>query len=929
MTQAAASPGTPSPDRPTDRAHDVLRQERQPMESLFAPRNVAVIGATETPNSVGRTVLWNLIRSPFGGTVYPVNLKRPNVLGIKAYPSVAAIPERLDLAVICTPAPTVPALIGQCADAGVPAAIVISAGFKELGPPGVELERQVLENARRGRMRLIGPNCLGVMNPVTGLNATFAGGMARPGNVAFLSQSGALLTAILDWSFSENVGFSACVSTGSMLDVGWGDLIDYFGNDPHTHSILLYMESIGDARAFLSAAREVALNKPIIVIKPGRSEQAAKAAASHTGSLTGSDEVLQAAFRRCGVLRVDNIADVFYMAETLSKQPRPRGPRLTILTNAGGPGVLATDALIANGGELTTLSSETQQSLNSFLPPHWSRNNPIDILGDAGPDRYAKALETAGKDPNSDGLLVILTPQDMTDATRTADALRPYGKIEGKPVLASWMGGPFVEAGVQLLNQAGIPTFPYPDTAARAFTYMWRYTYNLRALYETPTLDEDGDPAAHTAGRAETAKIIDDARATGREILTEYESKRLLAAYGIPTVPTEIATDAKQAVEIANRMGYPAVLKIHSLTITHKTDVGGIQLNLRDADAVTRAFDAIRSSVAEKVGAEHFQGVTVQPMVKLSDAYELIVGSSIDPQFGPVLLFGTGGQLVEVFKDRSLGLPPLTRTLARRMVEQTKIYKALQGVRGRKPVDLNALDRLLVQFSLLVIEQPWIREIDINPLLASGDGLIALDARVLVHGKDISPDKLPRPAIRPYPTQYMATIALRDHGNMPVMIRPIRPDDEPAMVRFHQTLSERTVQLRYFSPLKLSRRVAHDRLTRIVFTDYDREMVMVVERLGVRSQSREILGVGRLSRLPGGNEAEFALLISDQWQGKGLGMQLLAHLLKVAREEHIARVSADILPDNKQMQDLAKKAGFTLTHDPHDSTCHAEIALSS
>src|SRR6478735_2673888 len=370
-------------------------QRNQPLDVFFSPKSVAVIGATENPGSVGRTLLWNLVTNPFGGTVYPVNPKRPNVLGIKAYPDIASVPDRVDLAVIVTPAPTVPDLVAQCVEAGVRGAIVISAGFKETGRAGAELERQVLEQARRGRMRIIGPNCLGVMNPLTGLNATFAGAMARAGSVAFLSQSGALLTAILDWSFAENVGFSACVSTGSMLDVGWGDLIDYFGNDPRTHAILIYMESIGDARSFLSAAREVALNKPIIVIKPGRSEQAAKAAASHTGSLTGSDEVLQAAFRRCGVLRVDNIADLFYMAETLSKQPRPRGPRLTILTNAGGPGVLATDALIANGGELTALSAETQQSLNSFLPPHWSRNNPIDILGDAGPDRYAKALETA------------------------------------------------------------------------------------------------------------------------------------------------------------------------------------------------------------------------------------------------------------------------------------------------------------------------------------------------------------------------------------------------------------------------------------------------------------------------------------------------------------------------------------------------------
>jgi acetyltransferase len=496
-----------------------------------------------------------------------VNPKRAGVLGIKAYPTIKDVPAKVDLAVIVTPAPTVPGIIAQCVEAGVKAAIVISAGFKELGPSGADLERQIAAEAKRGRMRIIGPNCLGVMNPLTGLNATFAKGMARPGNVAFVSQSGALLTAVLDWSVRELVGFSAIVSTGSMLDVGWGDLIDYLGNDPRTQSIVIYMESVGDARAFLSAAREVSLTKPIIVIKAGRTEAAAKAAASHTGSLTGSDEVLNAAFRRTGVLRVDSIAEVFDMAELLSRQPRPAGPRLTILTNAGGPGVLATDALITAGGELATLSPETVKRLDAILPPHWSRNNPIDILGDAGPERYSKSLEIAADDEGSDGLLVILTPQDMTDPTQTAEALRKYAKIEGKPVIASWMGGPDVDAGIAILNRAGIPTFAYPDRAAKAFNYMWRYTYNLRGIYETPTLaafDEDQTRALEV-GR----QIVDAARKEGRTLLDEVESTRLLAAYGIPTTRMEVAADAESAQRLAESIGFPVVLKIHSRTITH------------------------------------------------------------------------------------------------------------------------------------------------------------------------------------------------------------------------------------------------------------------------------------------------------------------------------------------------------------------------
>ncbi len=904
-----------------DKAHDVLRSEAHPLEPFFTPKNVAVIGATETPGSVGRTILWNLVSNPFGGTVFPVNPKRPGVLGIKAYPNIKSVPEKVDLAVIVTPASTVPGLIGECVDAGVKAAVVISAGFKELGAPGIELERQVMEKARKGAMRIIGPNCLGVMNPLSGLNATFAGGMARPGNVAFLSQSGALMTAVLDWSFKEKVGFSAFMSIGSMLDVDWGDLIDYLGNDPRTHSIVIYMESIGDPRSFLSAAREVALTKPIIVIKAGRTEAAAKAAASHTGSLTGSDEVLDAAFRRSGVLRVTNIAEVFDMAEVLGKQPRPAGKRLTILTNAGGPGVLATDALITAGGELATISKETIEEMNKYMPPAWSRSNPVDILGDAKADRYAKALEIAAKDPNSDGLLVIFTPQDMCEPTQTAELLKPFAKIEGKPVLASWMGGPVVEAGIDILNRAGIPTYEYPDTAARAFYYMWRYSYNLKGLYETPTLpaDEEG-----VINREAANAIIQAARSEGRTILTEYESKKLLATYGIPTVQTEIAATEPDAIKAADAIGYPIVLKLYSETITHKTDVGGVKLNLRDAEAVKKAFNDIKKSVSEKVGAQHFQGVTVQPMVKL-DGYEIIIGSSLDPQFGPVLLFGSGGQLVEVFKDRALGLPPLTATMARRMMEQTKIYTALKGVRGRDPVDMNALETLMVRFSQLVVEQKWIKELDINPLLASPEQLLALDARVVVHGPEVQEADLPRPAIRPYPTQWISKFALEDGSE--VTIRPIRPEDEPLMIKFHETLSERSVRLRYFHPMKLGARTAHERLIRVCFTDYDRDIALVADQRHADTGEHEILGVGRLSKIHHRNEAEFAVLISDQWQNRGLGTELLKRVLQVARDEKLDRVSADILPDNLEMQRVAEKLGFSLRRSTDEAMIAAEMKL--
>jgi acetyltransferase len=868
---------------------------------------VAVIGATDRPGTVGRTVLENLLHPGFQGKVFAVNAKREQVLGLKAYKSIRDIPERVDLAVIATPATTVPQLIGECVDAGARSAVVISAGFKERGAEGTALERQIQEQLRRSSspLRLIGPNCLGIMSPPLGLNATFAKDAPRAGSVAFLSQSGALLTAILDWSYREEVGFSAIVSTGSMLDVGWGDLIYHFGNDPHTKSILIYMESVGDARSFLSAAREVALTKPIIVIKAGSTEAASRAAASHTGALTGSAEVLDAAFRRSGVLRVHNIADLFYMAEVLGRQPRPKGPRLTILTNAGGPAVLATDALVTNGGELAELSPESLNRLNEFLPAHWSHNNPIDILGDADSERYARALEIASQDPNSDGLLVILAPQGMTDPLQIAERMKPYAKGSGKPVLASWMGGNSIAAGEAVLNSAGIPTFPFPDTAARAFTYMWRYTYNLRALYETPTLAEDSEMTS--ASRAQVEQIIQHAREHGRTLLTEVESKQLLSLYGIPTIETRVATSEDEAARIAAGMGFPIVLKVFSETITHKTDVGGVKLNLRDEAAVRSAYRAIQSSVAEKAGAEQFAGVTVQPMVKL-DGYELILGSSIDPQFGPVILFGSGGQLVEVYRDHALALPPLNTTLAQRMMEQTRIFTALKGVRGRKPVNIAALSHLLVRFSQLVLEQRWIAEIDINPLIASPERLLALDARIVLHGPAVTLDQLPKSAIRPYPIQYVSSWTMKD-GNQ-VTIRPIRPEDEPLMVKFHETLSDRSVYLRYFCSLSLSRRVEHERLLRICFGDYDREMALVAERIDPGTGERRIIAVGRLSKLHEGNEAEVAVLVSDQFQKLGLGNELLRRVIQVARDEKLSRVSAEMLPDNIAMQIIMKRVGF-------------------
>jgi acetyltransferase len=871
------------------------------LDAIFNPKGVAVVGATERPNTVGRTIFYNLITNPFGGTVYPVNPGRDSVLGVKAYKSLSDCPGDIDLVVVVTPSQTVPGIVQEAVDKGAKGAIIISAGFKERGPEGIALEERVMAIAQ-DKMRIIGPNCLGVMNPIGGMNATFAAAMANPGNIGFLSQSGAMCTSVLDYSFEENLGFSAFVSVGSMLDVDWGDLIYYLGDDPRTEAIVIYMESVGNARSFLSAAREVALKKPIIVVKAGRTEAAAQAAASHTGSLTGSDDVLDAAFRRVGVLRVDEISDIFYTAEVLSKQPRPAGRRLSIITNAGGPGVLATDSLIRDGGELADISDETMTALNEILPEAWSHANPIDILGDATPETYAKSLEVASKDENADGMLIILTPQSMTDPTKTAEYLKPYANI-GKPVIASWMGGEEIRAGEQVLAQAGIPNFPFPDTAVRLFNYMWKYSYSLRGLYQVPNAAEDADGFDR-----ETAQtIIETVRAQGRQILTETESKAVLAAYDIPTIPMAIAETSEQAVRAADEMGYPVVVKLNSETITHKTDVGGVRLNLQNAQDVEEAFMAIQRNVAEQYTPQDFNGVSVQPMIKLDEGYELILGSSLDPQFGPVLLFGTGGTLVEVYKDKALGLPPLTTTLARRMIDQTKIAEALKGIRGRAPVDTEFLEKIIVRFGQLAVENPLIAEMDINPMFVSDQYILALDARVVLHPPDTDLATIPQPAIRPYPNQYASTYALDDRE---LIIRPIKPEDEPMAVEFHQSLSEQTVKLRYMYNFPLQQRITHERLAALTFVDYDRQIALVaVDESNVEPK---MVAVARLKYLSGTKEVgEFTILVSDEYQGQGLGSHLLGRLLDIGKQEGVKRVFGRLMIQNNKSVEFLHNFGFT------------------
>lgn len=904
----------------TDPSQNFMDRYPQPLDALFLPSSVAVIGAKDDPGSVGATILNNLKSGGFKGRLYPINPKRSEVFGLPCFPSISDVPEPVDLVVIVTPAATVPKLVAQCVAAKVKSAIIISAGFKELGPSGIKLEEEILTYARQGRMPIIGPNCLGIMNPNHHLNATFARSMALPGHLAFISQSGAMCTAVLDWSFREKIGFSAFVSIGSMADVNWGTLIDYLGSDPHTHSLLLYMETIGDARSFLTAAREVALEKPIIVIKAGRSQAAAKAAASHTGSLAGSDEVFDAALERVGVLRVNSISELFSMASVLARQPRPRGPRLSIVTNAGGPAVLATDATVLNQAELAVLEDHTLEALNTFLPAAWSHGNPIDILGDASAEAYAKTLAALSHDNQSDGVLVILSPQDMTDPTATAEMIKPYAHMAGKPILASWMGGETVSEGTRILTAANIPVFEYPDDAAKTFATMWRYSKNLRSLYETPHIGQIENLENEETQAARVQKMIHEIQRQGRTLLTEAESKQLLNIYHIPVVETLFAATSHDAVEIARKMGFPVVLKISSETITHKSDIGGVKLNLASTEDVSRAFDEIKESVTRLAGAEHFHGVTVQRMVKRGSGYELILGSSTDPQFGPVLLFGTGGQLVEIFKDRALAIPPLNTTLARLFMEKTKIYEALHGVRGRKAVDLKALEDVLINFSKMVVENRRIKECDINPILISEDEMVALDARIILHEADLSDDELPKLSIRPYPLNYVKNSTLKD--GTPIVLRPIRPEDENLIVAFHRHLSENSVRQRFFAFMSLDERVAHERLIRLCFTDYDREWSTVAQIEG--KHGPQIIGTSRLYCVPGTKYAHFAMIIADEYHQKSLGTQLLAQMIHIARQEHIEMIDARILSENVGMIRLCEKQGFTISQDKEPDIIRAQ-----
>lgn len=863
------------------------------LDALFKPTSIAVLGASTTEGSVGYSLFANL--KTFPGKLYAINPNRTTVQGFKSYKSINDIP-RPDLCVIATPAQTVPQLVVECGKAGVKAIIVVSAGFMETGKEGEKLGQELINTARTYGMRILGPNCLGFICPHQNINASFGNLTPLKGTVAFISQSGALGTAILDWATSRHIGFRYFVSVGSMIDIGFDDLIDYFGMDPSVNSILIYMESITKARRFMSAARAFARNKPIIVLKAGISQEGAQAAKSHTGALAGNDQAFDAAFERAGIIRVQNIEELFHTAEALALQPRPKGNRLAILTNAGGPGVLSTDVFIAHHGSLASLSPKTMNALNKILPSAWSHGNPIDILGDAPPQRYASALEQCVGDENVDGILVILTPQAMTDPLGVAQAI---SKIQGsgKTILASWMGGKSVEEGKQILAKAGIPVYGAPESAILAFLTMYKYDYNLQLLEETPEQDIFYSPK-----KIQSAAIISYALQQHKKSLLEQQAKQILVNYGFSIPSSLIAKTAGNASAYADRLGYPLAMKIISPDILHKTDAHCVKLHITTSSQARKAFCDILEAAKKYKKNVIIEGVIMEKMVDRK--FEVLLGAKRDPLFGPVIMFGTGGTLVELYQDVAIMLPPLNTLLAQRLIEKTKIYTLLKGYRGQKGINLKKLQQLIVQFSHLVINHPEISEIEINPLALENSTATVLDARILLNEGQATNDTV----ISPYPNQFLKKILL-PKGKQ-IILRPIKPEDEHMLAALFSSFSVETQRFRFFDIIK---DISHEHLVRYTQIDYDRELSLVAETH--QGSKKQIVAIVRYIADPWNISAEFSVVVSDQWRGLGIGKAATDTLLEIAKSRGIQRIYARLLPDNSIMVAMFNKRGFHVSQE--------------
>ncbi len=879
------------------------------LTSLFAPKSVAVFGASDRVDSVGQIVFQNMLDSGFKGALYPINSRSPEVQGRKTYGSIAEIEEIVELAVIATPPQTVPDIIEACGLHGVKAAVIITAGFGEIGAEGKELERRLLENAKRYGIRLIGPNCLGVMRPSIGLNATFNKGGANTGNLALISQSGALCTAILDWAQINDVGFSSVVSMGSSADVDFGETLDYLVSDPQTQNILLYIEGIRESRRFMSSLRAAARIKPVILIKVGRHEAGSKAAMSHTASLVGSDDAFDAAVRRAGVVRVQTVTQLFSAAKALSCGFHPSGNRLAIVTNGGGPGVMATDRASDLGLVMAELSEATIARLNEVLPPNWSHGNPVDIIGDAQVDRYQHAVAACLEDPNVDGVLTILTPQAMTKPLEAANAVIELANHYKKPLLSCWMGESQVAESRKAFAHAKKPNFRTPEPAVEVFSYLSDYYQNQKLLMQMPEPLSD-----HKAPDIEGARmVIEGALLDKRKILSEMESKALLSAFHIPVAQTMVARSPNEALLIAQQLGFPVVMKVNSRDITHKSDAGGVMLSLSNAQAVRAAYHDITENVKRNRPGAHMDGISIQPMIVKPNGRELMVGVTNDPVFGPVITFGAGGTTVEVMGDAQVSLPPLNVFLVRDLISRTHVAKLLGPFRHMPAADMEALESILLRVSEMVCELPMLMEMDINPLIVDEHGALAADARVVVQFMQPSADRYAHMAIYPYPTHLVNRWQLADGTD--ITIRPIRPEDAGLVQTFVRNLSE---QSRFFRFMNSVQELSQSMLIRFTQIDYSREMALIAvsEQHGVEVE----LGVARFAINPDGESCEFALVIDDSMHGKGLGQKLMTALMDAARTKGMKIMEGEVLRNNADMLHLMERLGFEVKTSSDDDS---------
>ena len=886
------------------------------LHCLFAPKSVAVIGASDKPNSVGATVLRNLLEGGFAGAIYPVNPKHAMLGTHKVYRSIADLPSTPELAVICTPAASVPGIISELGAHGTRAVIVLSAGLGGNDEHGRSLKQAMLDAANPYLLRILGPNCVGMLVPGIGLNASFAHTGALPGQIAFVSQSGALVTGVLDWAKSRGIGFSKFISMGDSADIDFGDVLDYLAGDPDTKAILLYVEDVRHARKFMSAARAAARSKPTLVLKAGRAPEGAKAAASHTGALAGSDAVYDAAIRRAGMLRVISTEDLFNAVETLARARPLHGERLTIMTNGGGPGVMATDALVCNGGTLATLSPDSLAQLNAVLPRTWSHANPVDIIGDAPAERYRQTLEILLQDPQSDAILFIHAPTAIVPSADIARALAPLAGHAGRNILACWLGGDAVAEARQIFAQAGIPTFDTPEDAVQGFLQIVHYRRNQNLLMQVPPSTPADFPVQRNLAQAIARAALMD----GRDMLTEPEAKQLLAAYGIPVVETRTVHSIDEAVRQASEIGFPVALKILSPDISHKSDVGGVALDLETPAAVQAAGEAMHKRLAQLRPGARLDGFTVQAMARRPDAQELIIGVSTDAVFGPVILFGQGGIAVEVMDDHAIGLPPLNTVLAQDLVSRTRVAKLLAGYRHRLPADMGAIYRTLIRVAQLVSDLPEIIELDINPLLADARGVIALDARVKVAIAARDGDAFARLAIRPYPAELEETITWQGET---LLLRPLKPEDAQAHVAFFNALDAEDVRYRMFIRM---RELPPAQLARLTQIDYDREMALIATRHGADG-SEETMAVARVIADPDNIQAEFAIIVRSDIKGGGLGPILMRKLIAYCRARGTQEIIGEALPQNTRVLHMVRKLGFEVRPIAGADTLHLRLDL--